>query len=110
MINGVEGTTSILQIKRAEQAFKNAAKYSTNDLENNNNVDDSNVNISLKPNYSAVNSNQSSSSATIDFAQKSEYINEIKNFASKNGYSEISDDEISYAIKYGRSILVDQSA
>ena len=46
MVNGVESTTSILQIARAQQAFKNAAKYSPNSVEDNSN-DDSAVNVSL---------------------------------------------------------------
>ena len=104
MINGI-GEVSAIQINRAQQAFKSAAKYSANSVDKG--IDDSDVTLSLSQDYNLSNSSNSIDSV---IAQKKQYISEVKNFANQNGLSEINDNEISYALKYGRSILVDQTA
>lgn len=109
MIDGLGNSTSILQVKRAEQAFKTASKYKTEQVSDSS--DDSASEVSLNSDYNlSTNSSVNQSESDDILSQKSQMISDFKDFINKNGISDISDNDISYALKYGRSILVDQSA
>jgi len=109
MVNGVQGG-SLLQAVRAKQAFKNSVKYSedTNDFENNS-VD----NISLKKTFEPQkteqeNNNVEFKSSLLDF--KKDIVSDFKQFIGKNSNFSVNDEDIDYALRYGKSILVDKRA
>jgi len=101
MSNNINSNISIAQVLTAQNAFKTTEKNfkkskSLNESDNTDNTD------SAPQNDTKI--QDSVSSKTKD------YINEVKNYASKYMQSDISNEDINYAIRFGRSILVDQSA
>lgn len=98
--NGV----NLIQSTRALNAFKSAAQ--TSDASKQQHIEDI-AEVSGKQIKSE------SSSTPIDAKitpQKKEFIEEFKNFARKYSSMGITDADIMYALKYGRSVLVDKSA
>lgn len=109
MVGGISEVNS-LQALRATQAFKNATKISLN-LPNSQVIDDAEVKVSLSQesqntlNNSKNNIQQAENESN---SKKAGYISEIKEYANKYGNIDINDEDINYAMRYGRSILVDQ--
>ena len=122
MVRGVQNS-SILQALRAEHAFKNAGKYSGDvnfDL-NTDSID----NVQVKKD---VSSNRASSQKTLETQNidkensnkavfksslldyKKDMVNDFKQFIGKRGNLNIDDEDIDYALRYGKSILVDKRA
>ena len=102
MVNGVNGNVSSLQVLRATQAFKMANQSKVNQVEDQ--APDIQDKVELSGNFSF----NSSGVANNPVNQHKSYINDVKQFM--NGKMDLSDEEIGYAIKYGRSVLVDQRA
>ncbi|EKE03824.1 MAG: hypothetical protein ACD_20C00147G0005 [uncultured bacterium] len=109
MVSGISDVSS-LQILRATQAFKNAIKASLNSP-GNQVIDDVEVKVSLsQESQNAINNarNNIQQAESEPTSKKAGYINEIKEYANKYGNIDINDEDINYAMRYGRSILVDQ--
>jgi len=111
MINGVNDA-SALQISGALQAFKNAIRPVVKDeLQENNSVQSEDllqqIGKQKKEDFSDIGLLKSEPRLQ---TQTKEYISEVKDFAGKIGINDISDEEINYAIKYGRSVLADYIA
>lgn len=109
MVNGITNTSS-LQMINALQAFK---KSNINSLQKNNTqepentVDMADENHNIDNTYSFIgNKTKSEPQQSVQSAQ---FINDVKNFAIKNG-NVVDDNDIQYAMRYGRSILVDTKA
>ncbi len=102
MINSINNVNT-LQITNALNAFKNTVRpilkeeiQETNTIPENKGEDFSDIGLlKSEPRLTANTQN---------------YINEVKNFAGQIGISDLSDEEISYALKYGRSLLADYTA
>lgn len=105
MVNGISSDASSLQILRATQAFKRAIQSSPglNNALDENIVKNTEENTSFEPDYKLKKLENSITK------NQSEYTAEIKQIASKYGKTDLNDDEINYAMRYGRSILVDQT-
>ena len=114
MVSGVSDVNQ-LQIMRATQAFKKAIQSSPNlsSIINENKIEEPDVKVSLSLKAESLKNTSNSSLKNIENpmgTQKEKYINEVKEFASKYGKNNISDEDITYALKYGRSILADHRA
>jgi hypothetical protein len=118
MVSGVQGN-SLLQTVRAEQAFKNAAKQPADikvdfasdgvdgiPIETN----ESNSTISQNPVESQGQEqvNTEFKSSLLDY--KKDVVNDFKDFIGKIGKFNVNNEDIDYALRYGKSILVDQKA
>ncbi|MDD3014309.1 MAG: hypothetical protein PHC34_11455 [Candidatus Gastranaerophilales bacterium] len=119
MVSGVQSSL-ILQAMRAEQAFKNTVKYSANvnsDFKNNS-IDDTQVNQKISADslqesiksQSIENENNDVefNSSLLDY--KKDMVNDFKQFIGKIGNFDVNNEDIDYALRYGKSILVDQRA
>src|SRR3989339_284119 len=109
MVSGISDV-SALQILRATQAFKNAIK-STLDTNLGEKIEDPEVMLSLsKESREAISGQRVNPVKTEEniISKKNDQIDEIRNFASKYGINDIDNEDIDYAIRYGRSILVDR--
>ena len=102
MVNGVNGNVSSLQVLRATQAFNRANQAKINQVEEQ--VPDVQDKVELSGNLGFKQSGVTNNLVN----QHKSYINDVKQFM--NGKIDLSDEEIGYAIKYGRSVLVDQRA
>jgi hypothetical protein len=101
MVSEISNNVTSLQALNAVHAFRKAAQQKTTGEQ----VQDEAASVELSGGLSQK--VQTSAPSTVP-AQYQSYINDIKQFM--NGKVDASDDEIGYAIKYGRSILVDQMA
>lgn len=108
MVRGIGSDLNNLQIMRAEQAFKSAIKYSVNmnPAYGNNVVEDVDVNIKITSDKEVK--NESNTPFTSHILEKNkELVNDVKQFASKFG-NNLDDEDIDYALRYGKSVLVDR--
>jgi len=101
MVNGINSSVNSLEVLRATNAFKNAIKSSprlNEVLEKpvSEKIQEKNTfeNVSLQKKESPI------------IARNRQYVEEVKNFAKTQG-NQINDEDIEYALRYGRSILVD---
>jgi len=101
MVNSVS-SSNLIQTSMANLAFKSTRKNSTKKPEDTqtNYLDEDNKEIKENLNYS---------SKPISNSINGEHIDQIKKIASESG-NNLSDQDINYAMRYGRSILVDRSA
>jgi hypothetical protein len=106
MINSVNDT-SALQLSGALNAFKNAIRPVMKEELQKMELQDENSVKQNKDNFSDIGLMKSEPRPQ---RQTQEYIKEVKNFAGQIGINNISDEEISYAMKYGRSLLADYIA
>ena len=109
MVSGISDV-SALQVLRATQAFKNAIK-STLDTNSGEKIEDPEVMLSLSKESREAMSGQRINPVKTEeniLSKKDEQISEIKDFANKYGITDIDNEDIDYAIRYGRSILVDR--
>lgn len=107
MVSGITDV-SALQVLRATQAFKSAIKASPSCSEF---IEDVDVKLSLSEESKQVANNIKTDSIKKEEALSSKNIDrvsEIREYANKYGINDISNDDIDYAMRYGRSILVDQ--
>ncbi|OGH99415.1 MAG: hypothetical protein A2104_02385 [Candidatus Melainabacteria bacterium GWF2_32_7] len=108
MVSGISEINS-LQLLRATQAFKSAIKASLN-TPGNELIEDVEVKVSLsQESQNKINSakNNNPEVEKVLSSQNTEYINEIKEYANKCGNTSVNEEDINYAMRYGRSILVD---
>lgn len=111
MINSINDVNT-LQITNAINAFKNTVRpIIKEEFQEENSALDSSIDIQAgkqkKEDFSNIGLLKSEPRVT---AQTQNYINEVKNFAGQIGISDLSDEEITYAMKYGRSLLADYTA
>ncbi len=109
MVSGINSDISQLQILRATQAFKKAVSSSQklDELINNEKpaeIDDR-VNVTSTPSDLKINVARTEGDSVM---KNQVMVNEVKKYATKYGHYEISDEDINYAFKYGRSVLVNQ--
>lgn len=101
MSNNINSNISITQVLTAQNAFKTTEKnFKKTKL----------VNESNKTNNTDAEAQNETKIKDSVSPKTNDYINEVKNYAKENMQSDISNEDISYAIRYGRSILVDQTA
>lgn len=94
MVNSINSNISAIQLFRATNAFKSANITQ--------NKEETEVFQPLE---------QEVKNEPVNFNTKdTEKIEDIRLFASKVGESNISDEDISYGLKYGRSVIADYSA
>lgn len=104
MVNSVSNVSSI-QLSRAIQAFKSSVK-SAIELEQPR-VDEKAVEAILSP--ESINAAKTTTVSKAVMPDKnSGYINDVMRFAAQNGREDITEDDIQYALRFGRSILVNQ--
>jgi len=104
MVNGISNV-STLQMIRAMQAFKGAEKTPENIEETNIGVD---VVLSkdLQDSIKALKT-EPLEEGKLQIPSNDKQINEIKETVEKYGINNLSNEDINYAIRYGRSVLVD---
>lgn len=107
MINGINGNNiSSLQLFKASQAFK---KYSEQPIDKAvTPVEDKDVKLSISSNQNDENKTKISKTAQEMQAeiQRKQYLNKIKEHTN----TDISEDDLKYALKFGRSVLVNRLA
>lgn len=102
MVNSISGS-SLIQTTMANMAFKSSQKTDF--------IDDNNENQEIGDNSFDKDLNYTNKNNGISFNQdNSSLINKVKEIASMNGNGGLSDKDIDYAIRYGRSILIDKTA
>lgn len=101
MVSGISGI-SVFQTVLANQAFRGANKNYSEKIDNNENINKFDEKNKLIEGTSFTGS-------SIYNTEYSEEVEKIKKFASVNG-NELSNQDINYALRYGRSILVDKRA
>lgn len=102
MISGINSNTNILQLYGATKAFAEKAGAKPQDAANEVQIEDKAE--LLTPFGGNVAQKQELST------NEQESINKIKDYVSKYEDIKINDEDISYALKYGRSVLVNYSA
>jgi len=111
MVSGVQ-SGSLLQETRAKQAFSGAVKYSEEtsfDTENNGIDKVSSQKVFESQNTEQEkNNNVEFKSSLLDY--KKDIVNDFKQFIGKIGNFNVNDEDIDYALRYGKSILVDRRA
>lgn len=107
MVSGISEVSS-LQVLRATQAFKAAIKSTLNSASGND-IEDVEVKLSLSPESQKIMSNpRNVSTDKIESVINKNYLNEVKDFVDKIGINNVSNEDLEYAMRYGRSILVDK--
>ena len=102
MVSGIESNVSALQVLRATQAFKTAISSSQKAKEILNDVED-------QATITSSDTESNKNVAKIVTPLNGKFVNEIKQYAQRYSGNEISEDDIKYALKYGRSVLVNHS-
>lgn len=86
-ISGIGSQGSILQTVRAQSAFQRVIK---NDQEK----QQQEIKLPVEP----------------ILKKEQPYINEIRSFAAQNNITDVEEDDIQYALKFGTSLFVDKTA
>jgi|GEM_PF-4061494 len=125
MVSGVQNG-NLLQSVRAEQAFKKAARqteslkydFASDGLDSVEVLveDSSDVNTSqntvetqnVKKEKAETQDSTEFKSSLLEY--KKDFVSDFKNFINKIGNFNVKDEDIDYALRYGKSILVDQQA
>lgn len=115
MVNGVSNeNNNALQVLNAVRAFRMQLNSSQNVEQpkvNNVKEDDKDfAEISREAHLKNTQETNIPERKSITLTYKEQYISDFKQYISKYPGIQINDDDITYAMKFGRSILVDRSA
>jgi hypothetical protein len=103
MVDSLSNVSS-LQITRALQAFKVAVKESSSLADE----QDEDAKVSIDSQTLPLNSKFDTKKAESNSSSlNNKYVNDVRSTAEKYGVNDLSDEDINYAIRYGRSVLVD---
>ncbi len=109
MVSSINSNVNQVQLLRATQAFKKAIGSSSkvNSFIKENEISEikDSVSISLKEQDFTGNISRQDKMSSV---QNKELMSEIKQYADKYGKYDLNDEDINYALKYGRSILINQ--
>lgn len=109
-IGGINSSISGVQFLRAKQAFENTNKLSKDNELLKNGFNEEDVKLSISSQNININK-QAEEVKEDDFMERNkQYIGEIKEFIGKNNYQDVQEDDIKYALSYGKSILADYTA
>lgn len=107
-VSGIGIQTSNLQILRAQNAFQNNIKTNEEVQKCPQGFDEEDVKISISSKNLTINDK----SQVMEQVQngKNGYISEIKEFANKCNITDVEEDDIQQALRYGTSLFVDHTA
>ena len=109
-VGSISSSIGSIQLLRARQAFENTNKLSKENEILKNGFSEEDVKLSISSQDITI-KKQTEEIKTDDFMEKNkQYIGEIKEFMGKYNKQDVQEEDIKYALSYGKSILADYTA